>query len=446
MALHFDTGSDSQTVDELRLLAEAILQADSVDESDWLEWKSTLDLSDKRHQFQLSKHILGFANRPPDSASRNCKGYGYIFVGIEPSSSPGVTRLDPAELQDAINPYVGSDGPSWRHSYIQINGTDILAIVVDAPKSGDPFHMLRKEYDGSHSGTIFVRKQGKTERADPEDIRNLQERYRESRLDLTIESANSEPIPWFNLEHVNYSIQHIARIKRSSMLKKARNSTGGFGSDLLSISQALAFHNRLERPDQRTIEQYEQEVDEWQGKWVEQAREKWLLKYLNCDYGLASLTLTNTTDRNFSSVEVRLEIAGATVLTNFEKSDPDLPAPPREFGQPIPISINYPSHLSPRSFIPQFMQDSLAPSLVAQNHDGGSRVVWDAGDICPRGVARSDSFHFSISSSHRDNLSCRWTATTTSADGINEGQLHISTRESPVAFDDIDHGIEVASP
>ena len=74
-------------------------------------------------------------------------------------------------------------------------------------------------------------------------------------------------------------------------------------------------------------------------------------------------------------------------------------------------------------------------------------MVWDAGDIRPRGIVQSDSLHIIVnSSSHRDNLSCRWTATTTSADGVNEGQLQISTQDSPVAFDDIEHGIEVNSP
>ena len=149
-------------------------------------------------------------------------------------------------------------------------------------------------------------------------------------MNLTIELTGSKPIPWFNLERVDQSIQHIARQKRGALLRKARNRSSGFDSDPLSISEAIAIHSGFEKPDHRTIEQYEKQVNDWHDKWVEQAREMWLSKYLNCEYGLTSLTLTNTTDRNFSSVEVQLEIAGVTVLTDLEESDTDLPPPPRE--------------------------------------------------------------------------------------------------------------------
>ena len=80
-------------------LLEAILAADSKDELDWVEWKSTLDLSSKEVQAKsLAKHILAFANRDPQEARKHVEGVGLLVVGMEPGQVHGVVGIDNAVL------------------------------------------------------------------------------------------------------------------------------------------------------------------------------------------------------------------------------------------------------------------------------------------------------------------------------------------------------------
>ena len=50
-------------------------------------------------------------------------------------------------------------------------------------------------------------------------------------------------------------------------------------------------------------------------------------------HGTCSLSLTNLTDRNFTSVEVRLEIPDAQVITDLYDIETDLPKKPLPYGQ-----------------------------------------------------------------------------------------------------------------
>ncbi|MCQ3810491.1 MAG: ATP-binding protein [Acidimicrobiia bacterium] len=443
MALRFDTGSAPQTVDDLLSLAEAILQADAEDESDWLEWKRTLDLSDKQYQFELSKHILGFANRPPQNASLHCNGFAYMFIGIEPQSVTGVEKLDPAQLDDAINNYVGSDGPVWKHHYLRVHDEDILSIIVYPPKSGDPLHTLKKAYNNFESGAIFVRKPGKTTRADPGDVINLQERLLGTRLDLAITLSTTEPIPWFYDTDIRDSIDAIALKQSDSMLERAKNTLLATGRSSPTSKLPMAFQQSLLSPDKRTFEEYQVQVNYWQDRWVEQAHISWMLRYLEGGHGLYSLRLKNLTDRNFGNVEVQLVIRGAMVFTDLDEFKSALPTPPREFGEPKPLLVPT-SHLDYSAILSQLNQNFSQQSIYAENGDGVAHVRWDAGDIRPRATVVSEDIYIIINNkSQHNDLTAHMTATSTSADGVNEGQLHISASESPIAFDDIEHELDI---
>jgi hypothetical protein len=46
----------------------------STQETNWIEWKSEVDLGEKRWQAQLSRQVLGMANRDPTSPRRRSTG------------------------------------------------------------------------------------------------------------------------------------------------------------------------------------------------------------------------------------------------------------------------------------------------------------------------------------------------------------------------------------
>ena len=101
---------ESLSDEQLRSLAQEVHSGIVGSETDWLEWKSALDLTRAAARFEGSRQILGMANRVPGLARRNCGGYGYILVGVEPGAMPGTDRFDPAQLHDWIDPYIGATG------------------------------------------------------------------------------------------------------------------------------------------------------------------------------------------------------------------------------------------------------------------------------------------------------------------------------------------------
>lgn len=186
MAISFDSAAAPGTAEEAAAVVDAVLAASPADELDWIEWKSSLELSNKTVRGILARHILGMANRPSDSAAANADGRGFVVVGAEPENRCGVEAADPADLSQGIDSFLGPERPSWRMNYDDRDGLPVLVLTVAAPRPGDPVFTLHKELQvvspsGKQKeyprGTIFVRYPGRTEVARPEDVRALLERH-----------------------------------------------------------------------------------------------------------------------------------------------------------------------------------------------------------------------------------------------------------------------------
>jgi len=177
MPLVIDSSRAFRRIQELVSLVEAVVLADPNDESDWIEWKAGRVLANKDSTVQLSRHILGMANRKVSEAARFAEGCGYVIVGAEPGRCDGVTAIDPADLDSKIITYTGADGPSWSPQYVPCHGVQVLVITVEPPRPGQRPFTLRKAYQGYHLGAIFVRRPGRTILAEPADIQALVDRY-----------------------------------------------------------------------------------------------------------------------------------------------------------------------------------------------------------------------------------------------------------------------------
>ena len=73
MAVMIDTSCALRTPQQLAGLVQAVVGALPADELDWIEWKAGLDLSGKRVQGTIARHILGMANRLPADARRHAR-------------------------------------------------------------------------------------------------------------------------------------------------------------------------------------------------------------------------------------------------------------------------------------------------------------------------------------------------------------------------------------
>jgi hypothetical protein len=186
MTLRIDTSGAVSTYEERAALVRAVAAAQPEDELDWIEWKIAGDLSKGPTQGTIARHILGMANRLPERAAVHVGGYGYLIMGAEPGGVPGITRVDPASLGQAVQSWLGTEGPAWWPHYDEEQGVPVLVVTVAPPQPGQRIFTLRKDLTvttpgggpkGYVAGTIFIRYPGRTEIAGPDDIRALEDRY-----------------------------------------------------------------------------------------------------------------------------------------------------------------------------------------------------------------------------------------------------------------------------
>lgn len=201
MAIPIDTSTALRGTNELRSLVDAITQATDHDEADWVEWKSSLDLTTKDGCCAIARTVLGMANRMPERACQTCEGVGYMVIGAEPGSRHGIASVDPAIFEPLIESYVGgADGPRWLPTYVVDDGKSVLVVTVETPRPGDRIFTLRKEFGGHKSGTVFVRKQGRTVPANAEDMDALQRRLtavgKAGGASLDVRAAGDIPLSW----------------------------------------------------------------------------------------------------------------------------------------------------------------------------------------------------------------------------------------------------------
>ncbi|MEJ7743760.1 MAG: hypothetical protein WKF73_15225 [Nocardioidaceae bacterium] len=125
----------------------------------YLELKGTLPFGEKasrkRSAVVISRAVLGMGNRMPDVAAAHLGGHGVVLVGTQGQAVTGAERVDGAVLRDALQPYVGEDGPRWDYTFIDHQDGLVLA-VVDPPQWGDRIHACRKNYS-DHDGSLTVR-------------------------------------------------------------------------------------------------------------------------------------------------------------------------------------------------------------------------------------------------------------------------------------------------
>lgn len=195
-----DTTRALRTVDELARLVAAIHGSrPETQETNWLEWKSSLDLNTAAGKFAVAKAVLGFANRPVEQAQLACEGVAYMAVGVQPEIAAGVAVVDHAALSQGIKTY--TTGTRWTPFFIPFEGVSVLVVVVEAPRHGDRIHTLQKTYsNGKKSydkGTVFHRGAAQSEPAGPDDVEMLSKRLLQGaqrpQLNLTL-TATADPL------------------------------------------------------------------------------------------------------------------------------------------------------------------------------------------------------------------------------------------------------------
>ena len=346
MVLQLDTSQPLLRPSQLTALVHAVYDADEHDEHRWIEWKSSLDLTTACGQAHVAKAVLGLANRQPAAAAQWTGGYGYLLIGVEPGAILGVTPVDPETLVAKIRAAVG-DVVHWTPEYVIIDGVQVLIVIVDPPRPGEPIHYLRKHLDHYQSGTIFVRHTGRTDPAGPDDLDMLQARLLERtpslQVAVTAASPTIERVPDVPAAVERWAKQHRPTLIAARYVPSPRTPTpGAVASPVRAFGP---FAPKIE-PDERTEEEYTREVE----KFLEQAKAALVNRAVWHLYrhtpALLHVEVTNPTDLGYTGVRLIVHIPGDVngyprgMINIAQRERPSFPPPPKPLGTPAVTENN----------------------------------------------------------------------------------------------------------
>ncbi len=430
---------------ERRLLVERILSGTlGVDETSWLERKSQVDWSsDGEVATNVARHILGLANRDPDEAQTFVGGEAYLVIGPG-ADDVSSSRIDPADVESKLSPYLGADGPEWSLSHIEEDGRTSLLITVAPPRAGDHIHALGKEatkyFDGREvgkylNGTVFVRRTGKTEQANAADIRRLQLRAQAATSQIAVEvAARPNTIQRLSLEK---EIAAFVEAERDRLLgplglEEARVSGGQAGvleslmgpgnREALESLMGPAYKERRKPSEFRAqCEAYFRDTAAlFNGSAHHIAARRGL--------GAVEVYVTNPRARNLLGVEVELFLP-AEILASRGRADqpddrPDVPVP---WGQD--------------TFIKEMASPSLwrvpsAGTLARVWHlKSAHGVVFEDVDLRPFQTHALPSVHlFWVGPNADGTVELQWRATAKNTDNRAEGVLTFQLAESELTL------------
>lgn len=480
MTLTLDTGTPLRTLARYRELAQAILDAPaSTQETDFLEWKSDVDLADKRWQAQFGRHTIGFANRDSEAAARWFGGCAYMVAGVSPGILLGTPVYDTAKIEAWLAAYVGQapDAPGWAPAYVELHGKHILIVTIEAPEPGDPMWVCQREFTENQRGRdklitrkggIYVRHKGSTDEAGPADIAMLSRRLtakgkRVSGLSLLllpsstaqgVEFGNDRLDAWVDAERRALEPPPVVLVADSDEEEAARESatqspkeTGRLlaGADILrelarmpQVANAAA--DFLYEPDGRTREQYLAEVE----KYLAKARKRLLAVLLRgCydrDLGRIRLAVRNDTDDPVQNVRLELSIPARSARAIYDDDIPEakLPSRPVMLGKLVRERFSSLGGMAVAPYLDLHRYEpSIMPSVgrrIEIENTGSAHITFDVGDLYPRETSPLDEFflfaNYALDPEPLTAMAADWTAVTRNLSGVQSGSLEV-----PVARD-----------
>jgi hypothetical protein len=400
---------------EMTALVQAVRDAAEAEaETDSLEWKTDWDLREPKVRFETARHILGFGNRSVRSAGAPFEGCGVLLAGVAPNALVGIEAMDPAELEDGIGKYVASGSPRWSPHYVSVEGKTVLAVIVEAPKAGDPICTLQKGYESVPAGRIFVRRNGQTSEANPNEVRALEGRIADAgrvQIDLSVELRDPDlKLRQFVAEPGDYERWLAAEGRRLALPSQS------------SMQPWEVSPRRLE--DIRGRDDYEVEVRAY----LKEAELRWkaLLLATAVKRSLASVELDviNRTDRNFSDVEVVVHVSGTDgVWLAADEIGGVLNAPlsPSPWGKHIP-----------KIDLSAFRGSEGKVGNRIRRFESKAQVRFAGRDIRPGERAELEPIHLSLIEGGPDEIRVEWRLTSTGADGSTEGDLPLGVDSAVV--------------
>lgn len=183
----------------LRKILDAVVAEGDTAEYLGLEAKSDIDPSKKGVGVaKIAKFILGMANRLPEVAATQFKGYGVMVIGAEKGQALGIPKgVESHELGDRLRSYLGPDGPTWDLARLAVSDErEVLFVLVEPPRHGQSMFPCHKDFQpadranskdaGLADGSIYVRDKSQTRQAKAVEIKALLARSEQAEPQVTV--------------------------------------------------------------------------------------------------------------------------------------------------------------------------------------------------------------------------------------------------------------------
>lgn len=441
--LNFDASQALRNPGHYAALLEAIHEAHPSDETQWLEWKSELDLKSAEGRFALAKEILAMCNRWP-ADMQSIAGRGVVVVGLAPGTGTGLDRIDPADLYQRLAPYLGDD-PRWSAQWFEFKGVPVLVITVEPPEAGDPIFTLQKNFGSAVDGAIFVRSGTRAVPANSTQIRALTDRaapaLSEPTLAIDVVVETDGPLKFVTWD--SSIVEEWLDVKVRALLRPLDPPTPSLYRGLaaiesvasMSIAQANAWSTQ---PESRTEEEFRDEVERARLNASDRARKAFLV-FLSPLLPATRVKALNRSTANLADLEVRAHVAGSIdAHPRYDETDMShlhskMPRWPAKWGpKPIPTFGNL---IRPQTHIPR----DYGPTTHI--HNGGSFTLeFPSAGLRPRAetVLNADQDLVLVAPPDgTDMFELKWHATASNIDAVAEGVVPLEFSGETVDLTDL---------
>lgn len=399
---------------DARALVEAVVASDDRVEHHYLELKSEFDIASKRDQAKLAKFVLGAANRMPDKAATAFGGYAVMVIGVSHNAMNGIAPLEPLDIERAVKPFIGADGPHWDLARVGVKGTEneVLLLLVDPPKWGQPPFVCLKdggERNELRDGAVYVRASGETREAKSDELAQLLKRGSAAILAAKVDvkvAGTVFAVDREGLDRVREDFIDQQRNRLLLALDLAKNPSppatepGGLRG-VAGIAAVLASQGSMfgatSKPESRSEDEYRSEII----RWVQRVRDVWpeaMERFLGSSLTGVEVEVANKEDTFFEDAEVRVHLAGEVFGVPVSNADLDkgrssigIPAPPRPWG-PTTVSILDAINAG----APPWFEDinpggfTIGPSQSSWRNTGSIELEFGLDELRPRRSVRSD--------------------------------------------------------
>ena len=399
-----------------RTLVEGLLLAgDDRYEGHHLELKSEVDMSTKAGRAKIAKFILATANRSPELAATRFGGYAVMLVGLDYNTTPptiaGAAKFDDKDIRREVTNFVGDPGPAWDYQRIDVDGNEIVAIIVEPPEQAAVWPCQR-DGDGIRNGLIYLRAGAETRPATGPQVTGMVDRVRHAQpsVDIDVEIRGEVWAVGFDpaaaIAHIHKAADDL---RATCQIPPTSTTPSGIGFARGALS-GVAISGFAGRSDSRSRSEFYAEADNYETEAIRAIED--VHDAIVATAPGFSVRVTNKTKRSLNDVEVTIHLDPPVDVVDHDNEILRglLPPRPRKWG-PEPLSIpgmRQPFHPSPDlPAVDGWMR-------VDERADGGLDLVVDVGHLRPLSTVETDDDEFVLTvlvDRSGTDMRPRWTMT-----------------------------------